>query len=119
MSLFKKRPKNKSNDKEQASKKSGMFSDVDTFEKFITRLSMYYKQDAALEYGRTYFEPQDNLFGEMFDNGIRIKFLREEHPEFDSQINHDELKTQMKEKFINECKEQGIELEELDKDEVD
>lgn len=117
--MSKKRFKNKPKKEEKSSKKSGMFSDIDTLEKFIAALSMYYKQDTALEYGHSYFEPQDNLFGEMFDNAVRIKFLRKEHPEFDKQVNHDELKAEMKEKFINECKEQGIELEKLDEDEVD
>lgn len=79
---------------------------------------MYYKQEIALDYDQTYFEPQDSLFGEMLDNSIRIKLLREEHSYFDSQVNHDELKEKMKEEFFKDCKEQGIELN-LENDEIE
>lgn len=109
----------KNNKKQDISKpKNTMFSDIDTLEKFVKILSMYYKQEIALDYDQTYFEPQDSLFGEMLDNSIRIKLLREEHSDFDSQINHDELKEKMKEEFFKDCKEQGIELN-LENDEIE
>ena len=67
-----------------------------SLEEFKARLLMYYKQECALEDENTYFEPQDSLFGEMFDNGIRIKLLKDENKELEGQYDDDEIMAQAK-----------------------
>ena len=85
----KKKPKKE----EKAVIKSQMFGKL-PLEKFKALLLMYYKQECALEDENTYFEPQDTLFGEMFDNGIRIRFLKEENKELEGQYDDDEIMSQ-------------------------
>ena len=59
-------------------------------------------QEFALEDGNSYFEPQDNLAGEMFDNTIRIKFLKQENSKYDGQYDDDELKNIAKDRYAND-----------------
>ena len=67
---------------------------------------MYYKQECALEDDNTYFEPQDSLFGEMFDNGIRIKLLKDENKELEGQYDDDEIMAQAKAAYEEDKKRQ-------------
>jgi hypothetical protein len=75
-------------------------------EKFKALLLMYYKQECALEDDNTYFEPQDSLFGEMFDNGIRIRLLKEENQELEGQYDDDEIMAQAKAEYEEDKKRQ-------------
>lgn len=67
-----------------------MFGEM-PLEKFQALLLNYYKQECALEDENSYFEPQDSLFGEMFDNAIRIKLLKAENPQHEGQYDDDEI----------------------------
>lgn len=77
-----------------------------SLEEFKARLLMYYKQECALEDENTYFEPQDSLFGEMFDNGVRIRFLKEENQELEGQYDDDEIMAQAKVAYEEDKKRQ-------------
>lgn len=83
-------------------KRTGMFPNITTQEQFNERLLMLYKQECALDDGYSYFEPQDNLFGEVFDNAVRVKFLKEEHPEFYANINEEEFREKAKENYLKD-----------------
>jgi len=85
--------------------KSQMFGKL-SLEEFKARLLMYYKQECALEDENTYFEPQDSLFGEMFDNGVRIRFLKEENQELEGQYDDDEIMAQAKVAYEEDKKRQ-------------
>ena len=85
--------------------KSQMFGKL-SLEEFKARLLMYYKQECALEDENTYFEPQDSLFGEMFDNGIRIKLLKDENKELEGQYDDDEIMAQAKIAYEEDKKKQ-------------
>ena len=87
MGLFKKLFKKKKTEHKQ----NKMFGEL-PFDTFKELLIHYYMQDWALEDGNSYFEPQDNLLGEMFDNAIRIKFLKQENSRFDGQYDDEVLK---------------------------
>jgi hypothetical protein len=102
MKFFKRKPKNKPK-KEQNVGKSHMFGKL-PLEEFKARLLMYYKQECALDDENSYFEPQDSLFGEMFDNAIRIRFLKEENTELEGQYDDDELKAQAKAEYEEDKK---------------
>lgn len=104
MGWFKKKSKNKPK-KEKAVIKSQMFGKL-PLEKFKALLLMYYKQECALEDDNTYFEPQDSLFGEMFDNGIRIKLLKDENKELEGQYDDDEIMAQAKAAYEEDKKRQ-------------
>ena len=91
MGCFKKKPKKE----EKAVIKSQMFGKL-PLEEFKAALLVYYKQECALEDENTYFEPQDSLFGEMFDNKIRIKLLKYENKELEGQYDDDEIMAQAK-----------------------
>ena len=91
MGWFNKKPKKE----EKAVVKGQMFGKL-PLEKFKAALLVYYKQECALEDENTYFEPQDSLFGEMFDNGIRIKLLKDENKELEGQYDDDEIMAQAK-----------------------
>ena len=91
MGCFKKKPKKE----EKAVIKSQMFGKL-PLEEFKAALLVYYKQECALEDENTYFEPQDSLFGEMFDNKIRIKLLKDENKELEGQYDDDEIMAQAK-----------------------
>jgi hypothetical protein len=87
MGLFKKLFKKKNT----GPKQNKMFGEL-PFDTFKELLIHYYMQDWALEDGNSYFEPQDSLLGEMFDNAIRIKFLKQENSRFDGQYDDEVLK---------------------------
>lgn len=87
-------------------KKERKFMEYESFEEFKKALIMYTKQDLALEDNRSYFELQDNLFGEMFDNGMRLKFLKENNPDFYAQINEEEIKAEAKKQYEQDKNEE-------------
>lgn len=91
MRWFKKKAKKEG----KAPTKNQMFGKL-PLEEFKARLLMYYKQECALEDENTYFEPQDSLFGEMFDNGMRIKLLKAENVELEGQYDDEEIMAQAK-----------------------
>ena len=97
----KKKPKKE----EKTATKNQMFGKL-SLEEFKARLLIYYKQECALEDENTYFEPQDSLFGEMFDNGIRIRLLKEENQELEGQYDDDEIMTQAKAEYEEDKKRQ-------------
>ena len=80
-------------------KKSARFLGEVSFEEWKAYLLSYYKQEWALRDNKSYFEPQDNFFGEYFDNGIRIKFLKEQYPEYFEKISNLRLLIQAKEEY--------------------
>ena len=94
---------NKKKPKEEKKVESHMFGKL-PLEKFKAYLLMYYKQECALEDENTYFEPQDSLFGEMFDNGIRIKLLKQENPQLEGQYDDDEIMAQAKAQYEEDKK---------------
>ena len=102
MGIFKKRFKNKPK-KEEKRAEHHMFGKL-PLEKFKALLLMYYKQECALEDENSYFEPQDSLFGEMFDNGIRIRFLKEENKELEGQYDDDEIMAQARAQYEEDKK---------------
>lgn len=79
--------------KKKADKSQQMFGQL-SLEKFKALLVAYYKQNCALKDENSYFEPQDTLFGEMFDNAVRIKFLKEENKHLEGQYDDTELMNQ-------------------------
>lgn len=91
MCWFKKKTKKEG----KAPTKNQMFGKL-PLEEFKALLLMYYKQECALEDENTYFEPQDSLFGEMFDNGIRIKLLKAENVELEGRYDDEEIMAQAK-----------------------
>lgn len=99
MKIFPRRKKKA--EKEQS--KHQMFGKL-PLEDFKARLLMYYKQECALEEENSYFEPQDSLFGEMFDNGIRIKLLKEENKELEGQYDDAEIMNQAKAQYEEDKK---------------
>ena len=101
MGWFKKKPKKE----RKPVIKSQMFGKL-SLEEFKARLLMYYKQECALEDENTYFEPQDSLFGEMFDNGVRIKFLKDENKELEGQYDDNEIMAQAKVDYEEDKKRQ-------------
>lgn len=63
------------------------FIECSTIDEFKKRYLMYLKQDCALEDNRSYFDVATSnmdgtLFGEQFDNGIRLKFMEKDYPEW-------------------------------------
>lgn len=95
---YKKKPK-----KEEKQAEHHMFGKL-PLEEFKARLLMYYKQECALDDENSYFEPQDSLFGEMFDNGIRIRFLKEENKELEGQYDDDEIMAQARAQYEEDKK---------------
>ena len=89
--------------KKKADKSQQMFGQL-SLEDFKARLLMFYKQDCALEDENSYFEPQDTLFGEMFDNAVRIKFLKEENKHLEGQYDDTELMNQAKAQYEEDKK---------------
>ena len=98
MGWFKKKTK-----KTEEKPKNQMFGEL-PLEKFKALLLMYYKQECALEDENSYFEPQDNLFGETFDNGIRIKLLKQENLQLEGQYDDDEIMAQAKAQYEEDKK---------------
>ena len=96
--FFKRKKKEENHPQQQ----TVMFSSITTQEQFNDALLKYYKQECALEDERSYFEPQDNFFGEMFDNAIRIKFMIKEHPDFYANVNEEEFRAKAKEEYLKD-----------------
>ena len=94
----KKKPK-----KTEEKPKNQIFGEL-PLEKFKAALLVYYKQECALEDENSYFEPQDSLFGEMFDNGIRIKLLKQENPQLEGQYDDDEIMAQARAQYEEDKK---------------
>lgn len=69
---------------------------LDDFKKHLLTL---YKQECALDDDRSYFEPQDTLFGEMFDNAMRIKMLKEENKIHEGEYNDSEIMEEAKKQY--------------------
>ena len=105
MGWFKRKPKNKPK-REEKTARTQMFGKL-PLDDFKARLLMFYKQECALEEENSYFEPQDNLFGEMFDNTIRIRFLKEENEELEGQYDDGEIMVQAKEEYEKDKKRQS------------
>lgn len=84
---------------------SGPYSFVKSYEEFELLLFNFYKQGCALDDNITYIEPQDSLFGEMFDNAIRIKILTSTFPEYFEKVDVDEMKARAKEEFKKDFEE--------------
>ena len=99
---FKNLFKRKKKENPAETKRTGMFSNITTQEQFNERLLMFYQQECALDDERSYFVPQDSLFGETLDNAIRIRFLRVEHPEFYANINDEEFRAKAKENYLKD-----------------
>ena len=95
--------KKKTKKEGKAPTKNQMFGEL-PLEEFKAALLVYYKQECALEDENTYFEPQDSLFGEMFDNGIRIKLLKQENPQLEGQYDDDEIMAQAKAQYEEDKK---------------
>ena len=95
MGWFLKKGHKKKPKKQEKKVKNQMFGKL-SLEEFKVRLLMYYKQECALDDENSYFEPQDSLLGEMFDNKIRIRFLKEENQELEGQYDDDEIMSQAK-----------------------
>ena len=104
MGWFKRKPKNKPK-REEKTVRTQMFGKL-PLEDFKARLLRFYKQECALEEENSYFEPQDSLFGEMFDNAIRIRFLKEENEELEGQYDDDEIMARAKEEYEKDKKRQ-------------
>ena len=98
MKWFKKKDK-----KTEETHKSQMFGEL-PLDQFKAALLVYYKQECALEDENSYFEPQDSLFGEMFDNGIRIKLLKQENPQLEGQYDDDEIMAQARAQYEEDKK---------------
>lgn len=99
-----KRAKKRVKRKESESKPSTMFGEL-SLEEFKDKLLILYKQECALDDDETYFEPQDTLFGEMVDNSIRIKFLKEENEKYLGQYSDDEIMEKAKKLYEEDKKE--------------
>ena len=74
------------------------------FDKFKQTLLIYYMQEEALKHNISYFDVTTSnmdgtIFGEMFDNSIRIKMFKNMNPEFAKKLNEDELIAEAKENF--------------------
>ena len=107
MGFFKKLFKKKKKDKNVVGK-TKMFGEL-PLEEFKERLIMYYQQECALDDDSTYFEPQDTLFGEMFDNAIRIKFLIQENPQHEGLYDDEELRKVARERYEEDKKKRDNE----------
>ena len=95
---------------------SGPYAYIKSYEEFEKLLLNFYKQDWALENDVSYFEIQDSLFGEMLDNGIRIKILTQTWPEYFEKVDVEALKLKAKEEFEKDF-EQAKKIKQADKEE--
>lgn len=85
------------------------FMEVSSLEEFIDMYVKFHKQELALENGFSYFDVtrsnvDGNFFGEMFDNAVRIKFLKETNKHFLEQVDEEQLMKQIKEEFEEDFK---------------
>lgn len=77
-------------------KKPKAFMEYDTLEDFKKAFIFFNMQQFALDDENTFLDPTTSnvdgtLQGEMFDNCIRLRFIKENNPEFMKQINEEEL----------------------------
>lgn len=108
--LFKRKKKEENRPQQQ----THVYSNITTQEQFDNLLMKFYKQECALDDDSTYFEPQDNFFGEMFDNAIRIKLLIAEHPDFYANVNEEEFRAKAKEEYLKDRAEVDDEKEDAE-----
>ena len=92
--------------------KNKKFMECESLEDFIKDYKMFHKQELALKDGRSYFDVETSnvdghFLGEYFDNGIRIKSLNDNNPQFLAQINEEELQAEI----LKEYKEDLEKLE--------
>ena len=74
-------------------------------EEFDKRYIILLAQDEALEVGKSYFEIQDNFVGEMFDNSIRIKFIKDNNPEYFDKEKEEEYKKTAHERYLRDLED--------------
>ena len=84
--------------------------ECDTLADFKEHYIVLHKQELALNDERSYFDVKlsnvdGTIFGEMFDNAIRIKFLNENNPQFLSLVNEEELKEEAKKQYEEDSKQ--------------
>ena len=96
-------------------KKRKKAMECETLEEFIKDYKMFHKQELALKDGHSYFNVETSnvdghFWGEYFDNGIRIKLLNDNNPQFLAQVNEEELQAEI----LKEYKE---DLEKSEKEE--
>ena len=70
---------------------SGTFMKCNSVEEYKNTFIKLYKQELALKDNRSYWEFQDNFVGELFDNQIRIKALKENNKELRRSFNETSL----------------------------
>jgi len=80
---------------EEVGEKEKKFMEYDTYEEFEKRFILLHKQELALKEGRSYFDVSTSnmdgtAVGEMFDNPLRIEFIKRNNPEFYKRLNYDE-----------------------------
>ena len=80
--------------------KQKKFMECETLEEFIGKYKIFHKQELALEDGHSYFDVETSnvdghFWGECFDNAIRVKALNDSNPQFLSQINEEELQSEI------------------------
>ena len=86
------------------------FMECETLEEFIAKYKMFHKQELALEDGHSYFDVETSnvdghFWGECFDNAIRVKALNDSNPQFLSQINEEELQSEILREYKEDLKE--------------
>ena len=75
------------------------FWDINSLEEFKETFLSLSKQELALADEKSYWPVQDTLFGEMFDNKIKLKFLLAEYKEYSENLDLEELKKQAEEEY--------------------
>ena len=80
------------------------FLECETLEEFIEKYKLFHKQELALDDGRSYFDVKTsnvdgNFIGEDFDNAIRVRFIKENNPQFLAQINEEKLQEEILEEY--------------------
>ena len=96
----------KKNNKGQNEKK---FMEASSLEEFKKMYITFHKQELALENDVSYFDVaksnvDGHLFGEMFDNALRVRFLHENNKQFLEQVDEEELMKQVRKEFEEDLK---------------
>ena len=102
------RKKNKKQEHEKTSQ-TKKFMEASSLEEFIDMYVKFHKQELALENDFSYFDVtrsnvDGHFFGEMFDNAIRLKFLKETNKHFLEQVDEEQLMKRVKEEFEQDFK---------------
>lgn len=113
MNIFRKFFKKKKQEKiveSETNKNKKKFMECETLEEFIAKYKMFHKQELALEDGHSYFDVETSnvdghFWGECFDNAIRVKALNDSNPQFLSQINEEELQSEILREYKEDLKE--------------